>query len=40
MYIQIVISNLYIAIYPMSYECNIEGIAPNYDETLVTELLS
>ena len=34
-----VVSNIYIAIHPMSIERNIEGIAPNYDETLVTELL-
>ena len=40
MYKKIVISNLYIAIHHMSHKLNMEGIAPNYDEMLVTEFLS
>ena len=31
---------IYISIHPMNYERNIEGVTPNYDETLVTEFLS
>ena len=32
--------HIYKAIHPMTYERNMEGITPNYDETLVTEFLS
>ena len=30
---------LYIAIHPTSYECRMEGIAPNYDETLLKSFI-